>query len=60
MMKIDLTNEQIDLIVKQQLEAYLAVEDSERVKMALQVVLENYFTDEVDDVLQGAVATTAC
>ena len=59
-MKIDLTNEQIDLIVKQQLEAYLAVEDSERVKMALQVVLENYFTDEVDDVLQGAVATTAC
>ena len=59
-MQIDLTNEQIDLIVKQQLEAYLAVEDSERVKMALQVVLENYFTDEVDDVLQGAVATTAC
>ena len=60
MMKIDLTNEQIDLIVKQQLEAYLVVEDSERVKMALQVVLENCFTKEVDDVLQGAVATTAC
>ena len=59
-MKIDLTNEQIDLIVKQQLEAYLAVEDSERVKMALQVVLENCFTKEVDDELQGIVATTAC
>ena len=59
-MKIDLTNQQIDLIVKQQLEAYLAVEDSERVKMALQVVLENCFTKEVDDELQGIVATTAC
>ena len=59
-MKIDLTNEQIDLIVKQQLKAYLAVEDNERVKMALQVVLENCFAQEVDDVLQGAVATTAC
>lgn len=59
-MKIDLTNEQIDLIVKQQLEAYLAVETDERIKMSLQNVIENYFTDEVDDVLQGAVATTAC
>jgi len=60
MMKIHLTNEQIDLIVKQQLEAYLAVETDERIKMSLQNVIENYFTDEVDDVLQGAVATTAC
>jgi len=60
MMKIDLTNEQIDLIVKQQLEAYLAVETDERIKMSLQNVIENYYTDEVDDVLQGAVATTAC
>ena len=60
MMKLDLTNEQIDLIVKQQLEAYLAVETDERIKMSLQNVIENYFTDEVDDVLQGAVATTAC
>ncbi len=59
-MKIHLTNEQIDLIVKQQLEAYLAVETDERIKMSLQNVIENYFTDEVDDVLQGAVATTAC
>ena len=59
-MQIDLTNEQIDLIVKQQLEAYLAVETDERIKMSLQNVIENYFTDEVDDVLQGAVATTAC
>ena len=59
-MQIDLTNQQIDLIVKQQLEAYLAVEDSERVKMALLVVLENCFTKEVDDELQGIVATTAC
>jgi len=59
-MKIDLTNEQIDLIVKQQLEAYLAVETDERIKMSLQNVIENYYTDEVDDVLQGAVATTAC
>ncbi|MEK9699568.1 MAG: hypothetical protein VW270_27570 [Candidatus Poseidoniales archaeon] len=60
MMQIDLTNEQIDLIVKQQLEAYLAVETDERIKMSLLNVIENYFTDEVDDVLQGAVATTAC
>ena len=60
MMQINLTNEQIDLIVKQQLEAYLAVETDERIKMSLQNVIENYFTDEVDDVLQGAVATTAC
>jgi hypothetical protein len=60
MMKIHLTNEQIDLIVKQQLEAYLAVETDERIKMSLQNVIENYFTDEVDDVLQGAVATNAC
>jgi len=59
-MKIHLTNEQIDLIVKQQLEAYLAVETDERIKMSLQNVIDNYFTDEVDDVLQGAVATTAC
>ena len=59
-MQIDLTNEQIDIIVKQQLEAYLAVETDERIKMSLQNVIENYFTDEVDDVLQGAVATTAC
>jgi len=59
-MKIDLTNEQIDLIVKQQLEAYLAVETDERIKLSLINVIENYFTDEVDDVLQGAVATTAC
>ena len=59
-MEIHLTNEQIDLIVKQQLEAYLAVETDERIKMSLQNVIENYFTDEVDDVLQGAVATTAC
>jgi len=59
-MKIDLTNEQIDLIVKQQLEAYLAVESDERMCMSLKNVIENYFTDEVDDVLQGAVATTAC
>jgi len=59
-MQINLTNEQIDLIVKQQLEAYLAVETDERIKMSLQNVIENYFTDEVDDVLQGAVATTAC
>ena len=59
-MKIHLTNEQIDLIVKQQLEAYLAVETDERIKMSLQNVIENYFTDEVDDVLQGAVATNAC
>lgn len=59
-MQIDLTNEQIDLIVKQQLEAYLAVETDERIKMSLLNVIENYFTDEVDDVLQGAVATTAC
>ena len=59
-MQIHLTNEQIDLIVKQQLEAYLAVETDERIKMSLQNVIENYFTDEVDDVLQGAVATTAC
>ena len=59
-MQIDLTNEQIDLIVKQQLEAYLAVETDERIKMSLQNVIDNYFTDEVDDVLQGAVATTAC
>ena len=59
-MKIDLTNEQIDLIVKQQLEAYLAVEDDERIVMSLKNVIENYFSDEVDDVLQGAVATTAC
>lgn len=60
MMKINLTNEQIDLIVKQQLEAYLAVEDDERIVMSLKNVIENYFSDEVDDVLQGAVATTAC
>lgn len=60
MMKIDLTNEQIDFIVKQQLEAYLAVEDDERIVMSLKNVIENYFSDEVDDVLQGAVATTAC
>lgn len=59
-MKINLTNEQIDLIVKQQLEAYLAVEDDERIVMSLKNVIENYFSDEVDDVLQGAVATTAC
>ena len=59
-MQINLTNEQIDLIVKQQLEAYLAVETDERIKMSLQNVIDNYFTDEVDDVLQGAVATTAC
>jgi hypothetical protein len=60
MMQIDLTNEQIDLIVKQQLEAYLAVETDERIQMSLRNVIENYFIDEVDDVLQGAVATTAC
>jgi len=59
-MKIDLTNEQIDLIVKQQLEAYLAVESNERVRLALQVVLEHSFTSEVNDELQGIVATTAC
>jgi len=59
-MQIDLTNEQIDIIVKQQLEAYLAVETDERIKLSLINVIENYFTDEVDDVLQGAVATTAC
>ena len=59
-MQINLTNEQIDLIVKQQLEAYLAVETDERIKMSLLNVIENYYTDEVDDVLQGAVATTAC
>ena len=59
-MQIDLTNEQIDIIVKQQLEAYLAVETDERIKMSLLNVIENYYTDEVDDVLQGAVATTAC
>jgi hypothetical protein len=59
-MQIHLTNEQIDLIVKQQLEAYLAVETDERIKLSLINVIENYFTDEVDDVLQGAVATTAC
>ena len=59
-MQIDLTNEQIDIIVKQQLEAYLAGETDERIKLSLINVIENYFTDEVDDVLQGAVATTAC
>ena len=59
-MKIDLTNEQIDLIVKQQLEAYLAVETDERIKMSLQNVIEHCFTNEVDDELQGIVATTAC
>lgn len=57
-MKLELTNTQIDSIVKNELESRLAICDDARLKMALQVVLENYQEDQ--DELQGIVATTAC
>lgn len=57
-MKLELTSSQIDCIVKSELESMLAICDDARLKMALQVVLENYQEDQ--DELQGIVATTAC
>jgi len=58
-MKIDLTNSQIDSIVKSELESMLAICDDARMRMALQVVLESY-KEDIKDELQGIVATTAC
>lgn len=58
-MKLELTNSQIDCIVKSELESRLAICDDARLQMALQVVLETYHEDK-DDELQGIVATTAC
>ena len=58
-MKIELTNSQIDSIVKSELESRLAICDDARLQMALQVILQSYCED-TDDELQGIVATTAC
>ena len=58
-MKIELTNSQIDSIVKSELESRLAICDDARLQMALQVILESY-SEDTDDELQGIVATTAC
>jgi len=58
-MKIELTNSQIDSIVKSELESRLAICDDARLQMALQVILESY-REDTDDELQGIVATTAC
>ena len=57
-MKIELTDQQIESIVKSELESRLAIADDARQKMALKVVLESFEGDS--DELQGIVATTAC
>jgi hypothetical protein len=57
-MKIELTNQQIESIVKSELESRLAIADDARQKMALEIVLESFEGDS--DELQGIVATTAC
>jgi len=58
-MKMELTNSQIDCIVKSELESMLAICDDARMQMALKVVLESY-KEDIKDELQGIVATTAC
>ena len=57
-MKIELTDQQIESIVKSELESRLAIADDARQKMALEVVLESFEGDS--DELQGIGATTAC
>ena len=57
-MKIELTSQQIESIVKSELGSRLAITDDARQKMALEVVLETFEGDS--DELQGIVATTAC
>lgn len=59
MTMIQLTESQINSIVKSELESQLAVCGNEKLTNALLVVLETYQGGN-DDVLQDIVAETAC
>ena len=60
MTMIQLTESQINSIVKSELESQLAICDDNKLKNALLLVLETYHGDNNDDVLQDIVAEIAC